>query len=122
MSWNCKDLYECSQMVAFISEELPEGYNNAVLANGVLKLFREKVLWHNSKIEYVYNALLGWYYNRVNNNMVETELMRYIKNESDDNIFILLKNYWVYYLLSVYFPPYKSIIQKERYDRYNYLH
>ena len=118
MGWKCEDLYECTQMVAFISEELPSGYNNRELSRNILTLYRDNILWSYTSIENIYDALIRWYDYRPGLNYNKIELKKFIKNEPKKNVMILLKNYLVYHLCQVAFPPFKKILQKERHQRF----
>jgi len=118
MGWKCDDFYECTQMVAFISEELPKGYRNAVLANDILKLFRYKIIHDYEELDKMYAELMIWchaykQYPYAN----KKELIKFIDNESKENIKILLKNYWVYHLCKNKFKPFKKIINKTRLEQ-----
>lgn len=118
MGWKCEDFYECTQMVAFISEEIPKGYRNAILANDILKLFRYKIIHNYKELKMMYAELMIWYvaYKRYPY-AHKKELIKYIDNESKEDIKILLKNYWVYHLCQIKFTPFKKILNKTRLEQ-----
>ena len=118
MGWNCESYAECSQMFAFIGEEIPKGYNLSSLSNTILYYLRDRISinLNNINSNKLYNDFKKFII--CNQNYDNSQIGNFIKNESKKNNLILFNNYLCYHLLEKNYIHHKYTIKKERLIRH----